>query len=395
VFLSYVALVATGAAPAAAQVRASLVVGAGSYHSDGAFSSAVASLAPSFRFDAGPLRFDAAGTYTDAPAGRWNFQGASQLVLRSPRLWFLRAEIAGSADWTSHRRVDGTTVLGAEARVYAHPFAGTSVWAGHTRGLAWSLGQQTPIKRTEAGASAGSGRLQVGVTLASTSFDSPGADDRIAGFAPAVDGFAADTAAPPTGPRRGERAGFTDAMLWGRWNHRAIDLDLSIGRRFSRSSPEVMLWSVSAARTVLPNLALIAAAGRAGSDPVTALPGSRYAVLGFRVAVGAPSMREREEDPRPAPARAAFRIGPPESGGREIVVRARDALVVEIAGDFTDWRPVSLASAGDDEWRVVLPMQPGLHRAIIRTDGGDWKAPAGTRAVENEFGHLVGEFVLE
>jgi hypothetical protein len=393
--LSLVALLATAAAPAAAQVRASLDVGAGSYRSDGALSAAVASFAPAFRLDAGPLRFDAIGTYTDAPAGRWNFQGTSQLVLRSPRLWFLRAELAGSADWTSHRRVDGTTVLGAEGRVYLHPIVGTSMWAGHTRGLAWSLGQQTPVKRTEVGASAGRGRLQVGVTLASTSFDSPGADDRIAGLAPSVDGLAADTAAPPTGPRRGERAGFTDAMLWGRWNHRAVDVDLSIGRRFSRSSPEVMLWSVSAARTIMPNLAVVAAAGRAGSDPVTALPGSRYAVLGFRVAVGAPSMREREDDPRPSAPRAGFRVGPPGADGREIMVRARDALVVEIAGDFTDWRPVALASAGDDEWRIVLPLEPGLHRAIVRSDGGEWKAPAGTRAIQSEFGSQVGEFVVE
>ncbi|HET8624699.1 MAG TPA: glycogen-binding domain-containing protein [Gemmatimonadales bacterium] len=392
--LPLVALLAT-AAPAAGQVRASLDVGAGSYRPDGALTAAVASLAPSFRLDAGFLRFDAAGTYTDAPAGRWNFQGASQLVIRSPRLWFMRAELAGTADWTSHRRVDGTTVLGAEGRIYLHPIRGTSLWAGHTRGLAWSLGQQTPVKRSEAGASAGRGRLQVGVTLASTSFDSPGADDRIAGFAPAVDGLAADTASPPTGPRRGERAGFTDAMLWGRWNHRAFDVDLAIGRRFSRSSPEVVLWSVSAARTILPNLAIVAAAGRAGSDPVTALPGSRYAVLGFRVAVGSPSMREREDDPRPPPPRPGFRIGPQEAAGREIVVRAREALVVEIAGDFTDWRPMALASIGDDEWRIVLPLEPGLHRAVVRSDGGQWQAPPGVRAVHGEFGTQVGEFVVE
>jgi hypothetical protein len=393
--LSLVVLLATVAAPAAAQVRASLDIGAGSSRSDGALSSAVASFAPSFQLDEGPLRFDAAGTYTDAPAGRWNFQGTSQLVLRSPRLAFVRAELAGSADWTSHRQVDGTAVLGAEARIYLHPIAGTSLWAGHTRGLAWSVGQQTPVKRSQAGASAGRGQLQVGVTLASTSFDSPGSDDRIAGLAPAVDALAADTAGSPAGPRRGERAGFTDAMLWGRWSHRAFDVDLSVGRRFSRSTSEVTLWSVSAARTIMPNLALVAAAGRAGSDPVTALPGSRYVVLGFRLAVGAPTMREREEDPRPPDAHAAFRVGPPGEGGRELVVRARDALVVEIAGDFTDWRPVAMASTGDGEWRVVIPMPPGLHRAIVRTDGGAWKAPAGTRAVQNEFGNQVGEFVVE
>jgi hypothetical protein len=393
--LPLVALLATTAAPAAGQVRASLDVGAGSYRPDGSLSSAVASLAPALRFDAGPLRFDAAGVYSDAPAGRWNFQGTSRLLLRSPRLLFLRAELAGTADWTSHRRVDGTTELGAEARIYLHPIAGTAVWAGHSRGLAWSLGQQMPVRRSEAGASAGRGGLQIGVTLASTSFDAPGTDDRIAGLAPMVGGLVeSDTAAPPAGPRRSERGGFTDAMLWGRWSHRALDVDLSLGRRFSRSSPEVTLWSVSAARTVMPGLALVAAAGRAGSDPVTALPGSRYMVVGLRLAVGAAPMRGREADARPAPD-AGFRVGPAVSGGREIVVRRSGALVVEIAGDFTNWEPVALASAGDDEWRIVLPITPGLHRAIVRADGGSWQAPPGTRAVESEFGPRVGEFIVE
>src|SRR5688572_30225961 len=109
--LMLVALLATAAAPAAAQVRAALDVGAGSYRADGSLSSEVASFAPSLRLAAGPIRFDAAGLYTDAPAGHWYFQGTSRLVLRSPRVFFVRAEVAGSADWTSHRRVNGTTEL--------------------------------------------------------------------------------------------------------------------------------------------------------------------------------------------------------------------------------------------------------------------------------------------
>jgi hypothetical protein len=392
--LSLTMLLTAMTAPAAAQLGASLDVGAGSYHPDGSLPAAVASLAPAVSLGAGPLSLDAAGVYTDAPAGRWNFQGASRLVLKSPKIAFLRAELAGTADWTSHWRVKGTTVLSGEGRIYAHPLAGTSLWVGQSRGLAWSLGQQTPVRRTQAGASAGRGRLQIGMTLASTSFDSPGTDDRVAGLAPLVDGLSADTSFVPTGPRRGERAGFTDAMLWGRWSYSALDLDVSIGRRFSRSSPEVTLWSISAARSLVPGLALVAAAGRAGSDPVTALPGSRYAVLGFRVAVGAAPSRLPEADSRP-PVRAGFRIGPPGPAGREIIVRMPGAATVELAGDFTDWNPVKLTSAGDDEWRIVVPVPPGIRRAILRADGGAWRVPPGTRAVASEFGPEVGEFTVE
>ena len=134
--LTLVALLATAAAPAAAQVRASLDVGAGSYRADGSLSSAVASLAPSLRLDAGPLRFDAAGVYTDAPAGRWNFQGTSRLVLRSPRLAFVRAELAGTADWTSppprgrhHRARRGRQSLPASHGRHV-TVGGSLAWAG-------------------------------------------------------------------------------------------------------------------------------------------------------------------------------------------------------------------------------------------------------------------------
>jgi hypothetical protein len=127
---------------------------------------------------------------------------------------------------------------------------------------------------------------------------------------------------------------------------------------------------------------------------VTALPGSRYAVLGFRVAVGAAPARPRTAEPRP-PMRAGFRIGPPGPAGREIIVRTPGAASVELAGDFTNWEAVKLTSAGDAEWRIVLPVPPGLRRAILRADGGEWRVPPGTRAVASEFGPEVGEFAVE
>jgi hypothetical protein len=117
-------------------------------------------------------------------------------------------------------------------------------------------------------------------------------------------------------------------------------------------------------------------------------------VLGFRVAVGAAPSRLPEADSRP-PVRAGFRIGPPGPAGREIIVRMPGAATVELAGDFTDWNPVKLSSAGDDEWRIVVPVPSGIRRAILRADGGAWRVPPGTRAVPSEFGPEVGEFTVE
>ena len=186
----------------------------------------------------------------------------------------------------------------------------------------------------------------------------------------------------------------TDAVLSGRWRISSLDFDASLGRRFSRNTAETTIWGLSASRSIAPSLALVAAAGRAGSDPVTSVPGARYFALGLRLKVGSPVLA-------PLPAAAArttaapFRIGPAVAAGREIVIQAADARAVELAGDFTDWKPVALQRWGEDGWRALLPISPGLHRLAIRIDGGAWRAPPGTRPIASEFGGEVAEVVVE
>jgi hypothetical protein len=186
----------------------------------------------------------------------------------------------------------------------------------------------------------------------------------------------------------------TDAVLSGRWRIRSLEFDASLGRRFSRNTAETTIWGLSASRSIAPSLALVAAAGRAGSDPVTSVPGARYFALGLRLKVGSQVMA-------PLPAAAArtatapFRIGPAVAAGREILIQAADARTVELAGDFTDWKPVALRRWGEDGWRALLPISPGLHRLAIRIDGGAWRAPPGTRPIASEFGGEVAEVVVE
>ena len=77
------------------------------------------------------------------------------------------------------------------------------------------------------------------------------------------------------------------------------------------------------------------------------------------------------------------------------MIRVADARGVELAGDFTDWKPVALQPWGEDGWRALLPISPGLHRLAIRIDGGAWRAPSGTRPIASEFGGEVAEVVVE
>jgi hypothetical protein len=378
------------ATSAAAQVAGTLDMGAGTYRPDHAIPGGIASIVPSLRYRSGPVELSAIGVYSDAPAGRWNFQGGTAASVSTPTLGIFQLEGVGQAEWTSHYRARGTTLFSGGVRAYLTPGSGARAWVGRYGGQASSLGTRRPLRRSEFGGSARLGAVHLEFSVASTTVDRA----LLFGQVDPREDTLTSNPLPTTGQRRVERVALTDAVLSGRWRIRSLDFDASLGRRFSRSTTETTIWGLSASRSIAPSLALVAAAGRAGSDPVTSVPGARYFALGLRLQVGPQVMA-----PLPAaPARtttAPFRIGPAVAAGREIVIQAADARAVELAGDFTDWKPVALQPWGEDGWRALLPISPGLHRLAIRIDGGAWQAPSGTRPITSEFGGEVAEVIVE
>ena len=380
------------ATPALGQLSGTLDMGAGRYRPDHSIPGGIASIVPALRYQSGLFEVNALGAYSDAPGGRWNFEGGTEAFARAPAFGFLLLEATGRAEWTSHYRVRGTTTFSGGMRAYLASGTRARAWIGRTFGRATALGSRRPLRRTEVGGSALVGNVHLAFTLANTTVDrsymlSPG-DPR----EPAVDTMAAYP--EPTAQHQVDRVALTDAVLSGRWQFRSFDFDASLGRRFSRSTPETLIWGLSASRDLAPTLALVAAAGRAGTDPVTSVPGARYFALGLRLKAGAPAPVSLPVRPA-VDAAAPFRIGPAVAAGREIVVQAPEAEAVELAGDFTDWKPVTLRRWGPDSWRTLLQVSPGLHRLAIRIDGGEWRAPPGTRPIESEFGGQVAEVVVE
>jgi hypothetical protein len=378
------------AAPAAAQLAGTLDMGAGTYRPDRAIPGGIASIVPSLRYRSGLVELSAIGVYSDAPAGRWNFQGGTAASVRTPTFGIFQLEAMGQAEWTSHYQVRGTTMFSGGVRAYLTSGSGARAWVGRYGGQASSLGTRRPLQRSEFGGSARLGSVLLEFSVANTTVD------RSLMFGP-LDPRGGDTLSSgplPQGQKQVDRVALTDAVLSGRWRISSLDFDASLGRRFSRSTAETTIWGLSASRSISPSLALVAAAGRAGSDPVTSVPGAKYFALGLRLKVGSPVMT-------PLPAAAArnttapFQIGPAVAAGREIVIQAADARSVELAGDFTDWKPVALQRWGEGGWRALLPISPGLHRLAIRIDGGTWQAPAGTRPIASEFGGEVAEVVVE
>jgi hypothetical protein len=366
-------------------------MGAGTYRPDRAIPGGIASIVPSLRYQSGPLELSAIGVYSDAPAGRWNFQGGTAALLRTPTLGILHLEAVGQAEWTTHYRVRGTTMFSGGVRAYLGPGAGARAWVGRYHGQASSLGTRRPLRRSEIGASTRLGAVHLEVSVANTTVDRSlifQANDPRTG----VDTL--ETVPQSSGQRRVDRLALTDAVLAGRWRISSLDFDASIGRRFSRLTPETTIWGLSVSRGIAQSLALVAAAGRSGSDPVTSVPGARYFALGLRLQVGSQALASLPAATA-ASARAPFRIGPAVGGDREIVIQAANVRAVELAADFTDWKPVSLRRWGDHGWRAVLPISPGLHRLAVRLDGGEWQAPPGTRPITSEFGGQVAEIVVE
>ncbi len=378
-----------GATPAAAQLAGTLDMGAGTYRPERAIAGGIASIVPAMQYRSGLLELSAIGVYSDAPAGRWNFQGGTAAAVSTPTFGIFQLEAIGQAEWTSHYRVSGTTRFSAGARAYLRP-KGANFWVGRFHGQASSLGTRRPLQRNEIGGSATLGAVRVEFSLANTKVDR---SLMFGGPNPRTDSDSL-SAGPVTSGRQVERVVLTDAVLSGRWRIRSLDFDASLGRRFSRTTPETTIWGVSASRGISPSVAVVAAAGRSGSDPVTSVPGARYFALGLRLKVGQPVL-----PPAPAPATASmtapFRIGPALGAAREIVIQAPTAEGVELAGDFTDWKPVPLQPWGENAWRALLPISPGLHRLAIRIDGGAWQAPPGTRPLTSEFGGEVTEVVIE
>jgi hypothetical protein len=375
--------------PAAAQLAGTLDMGAGTYRPDRAIAGGIASIVPALGYRRGLFELNAVGVYSDAPAGRWNFQGGTSASIRTPTFGMLQLEATGQAEWTTHYHARGTTAFTGGVRAYVTPGSGSRIWIGRHLGQASTLGTRRPLQRSEIGGSARLGGVDLEFSLANTTVD------RSLMFGSANPREDTLTVEPlPGGQRRVERVGLTDAVLSGRWRIRSLDFDASLGRRFSRFTPETTIWGVSASRSISPSVALVAAAGRAGSDPVTSVPGARYFALGLRLKVGSPMAVPPVVAPAPS-ADAPFRIGPAVAAGREIVIRAAEARTVELAGDFTDWKPVSLQPWGEGSWRTLLPITPGLHRLAVRVDGGRWQAPPSTRPITSEFGGEVAEVIIE
>jgi hypothetical protein len=355
----------------AAQTTGTVDVGVSTVRYDGFLPSSAGSLTPALTWERPGTAVTARGTYLRFESGRRSLQGLVAASLFTPpsllhQRW--RGELSLSAGGSSYADFASFWHATGEARLH-FVAGGRGAWIGVTGGRTSYGHAARPV--AIAGVGVWARRSQVTVAASATR------------------SMVGDTAYSDLG-----------SMLHA--SRGRFELDASLAARVaSRGAGHGVHGEASTTFTLGERTALFISGGRYPTDPVSGSVAGRYASVGLRLRT-APLPRPRAiHPPRPlirSPANgdggsgftARLEVQTAPDGTVRVVVRAPAAATVEVAGDFTDWQPVTLRRTGEDRWESVFQIPSGIHRVNVRIDGGRWTAPAGTARAEDEFGGEVG-----
>ena len=177
--------------------------------------------------------------------------------------------------------------------------------------------------------------------------------------------------------------------------HRWSALLVFGGRTATRDVPAGGWASAEIAVGLSRPVSLVLGGGTARGNRFALDAEHRYLTLGFRMHPGTGGAASA-----PAAVPAPDAVGPlgihaVSAGQYRLSVYAPRAHSVEITGDFTGWKPVSLTRGEGAEWSVTLALFPGTHRVNARVDGGAWIVPAGLPTMTDDFAGDVGVLVIE
>jgi hypothetical protein len=179
------------------------------------------------------------------------------------------------------------------------------------------------------------------------------------------------------------------------WALRSAIWGLALGARRGDAGTESDHWQrLDLSVPINPSVALMATAGRRPAVPEERLPAGAFAIFGVQLSFrnAAPPLAAQSADGRDTPRFVALDVG---GGRRSISIIGLAARRVEIIADFTDWKPVDLATIGENVWHATLPIAPGAHRISIRVDGRAWMPPPGLPVTADEFMGTVGILLIE
>ena len=381
-----VALLLAAACTLGAQNSATLDVSSSRlrYSGDTATSGAF-TVAPALHAALPDALVDASAGLSQFTGGGWSAQGMVAGSAFTPSRPIV-GELAGTSGGSVH--ADGNRTAQSLASLRLHVvLESIGAWAGGSAGQAWdSLGWHG-VRSTEAGLWMQQGNLTSSFSLTPT--------------------------------RVADSIRYTDAQVALRLATARADLAGSIGRRGGDQSAlggGTQGWiNASATLWLSSGVALTLGGGRYPSDPLQGYRPAMYGEIGLRFGVrdfGRAEARAARSDGAPSSAsvqlpnvlaradREADRAGNEfelrPAGGieRTLRIRAGGAQRVEISGDFTGWRPLSLTAAAGGWWSATLPIAAGTYEMNFRVDGGPWLVPPGLTALADEDGGVVGVLVV-
>jgi len=345
-----------------------------------------ATISPALRLGSDRVSLDVGGSWTSQPGGGSILVGGANAAAFTPRLGMLQGElhVAGSGN----RLADGFASQRGAVGARLHSSAGRAgAWLGASAGRAGFAGSYAAVGSGDVGAWWSSGPLTLLLSATPTEVVRDTQQDR---FADLEGGLRYATARFELGLAMGTRAApsigvaeLGGATVWG--------------------SVATTWWASQA-------IGVTAAVGTYPTDVPLRFPGGRFASAGFRLAAwraddDAPDSRARAA--QALPSRRADVAGREPVVGQTLTMRrlsdsteftidAAAAARVQIAGDFSNWAPVSLTRTNDARWRVWLPnLSAGAQQVAVRIDDGPWRAPAGLPVIVDEFGGESGLLVID
>jgi hypothetical protein len=340
-------------------------------------STGAIALTPHFVADFGSSLADASATFSGFASGGRSGQGDLSLTRFSPASHGLFGELSAFAGGSAHS--DGTRtgeVLGS-GRVH-RSFARGDVFlgAGIGRtydGLTWRTSLQGEVGSA----------FEAGPTNAILSVTPTTVNDTI------------------------RYADFQGVLSWKRDKLEVGGQGgFRVGRPLVTLGSDQKVWlSANAVYALTQRFAVVTSGGTYPVNPTEGFPGGRFVSLSMRWLPGRHAMLESESTVKPASGAAVVSSDQPSATGLIVSRRSADSVVfrvttanasqVEIAGDFTGWKPRPMVPAAPGVWTLTLPMLPGTYQMNVRLNGGEWVAPPSMLTMLDEFGGRVGLLVIE
>ncbi len=353
-----------------AQANATIDMGASLVRYDGFLLSSAAAITPTFAWYGRRAALNARGTFLRFESGNRSVQGSvvGSLFTRPAENW--RLEASATAGASSYADFASFWHLLGEFRVRRDTERG-GIWMAATGGRT-AFGQSEEARPVFAASLTGLQRRGSLVLLLS------------AGRA-----FVGDTQ-------------YSDIGMTARGQYHKIVLEMLIAARvWSEGAGHGVYGEASGSLPLSDRWSVVMSGGRYPSDPIRGNIAGRYVSAALRFRIQRPT---RPIAPLPVhqsganggdpPPSTLLTLTPQSPGYVKLVLQTPPATSVEIAGDFTDWRPIALAQNSEGSWEVVLQITAGIHQINMRRDGGPWTAPGGTTRLAGDYGDEVGTFVV-